>query len=398
MKLSDLFEETVTGTPPPSRWSAEQAFREGRRRRRVGLAVRATLVALPIVALLAMLAAVVPFRGNEVADLPPSRWVVHKVGGFTEKRLWAYVEPCAGCGFELRTSENGGRTWDGLVVSRSELDLRILGTASGGLALIEEPTSVRVGRNGWGVLQAVPFVAAPVLDPPPDSPVHCVFDERADTGTVRVIDIPGGRYGYARTQPPFPCQATVRLPGGLIVAAGEDPATAQPAFARSSDDGATWEVAIRNLQEPQIAGEKLVIEDILTSASGGAVVMVRYGASSVYYRFDSGTWARIQPPAGSPNHLVLTRDDTLIAQTTDITLPGGPPSPGPSATPLEARTAFTANRPGETGFHPVARPAGIARQPILGSSVLPGGGYVAFNSSHIWTSSDAKTWKAVPLG
>ena len=394
MNLSDVFEETTTGTLPPSRIDVEAVYRAGLRRRRVGIAARAALVVLPILALIATLIVVVsPIgdRDEETAD-KPSTWVVHQVGGFDLKRLWAYIEPCTGCGFELRTSDNGGRTWTKYVVREVDLRQQILTTGSGGIAVVASPDEARVSTDGWGVFRLAQFQAEPVVAPSANSPVYCNtepyrepppnfrLDKKIlpDAGTVRIIDIPAQRLGPTSTQPPFACLTAVRSPDGSILAAGRDPGTGKPAAARSTDDGFTWQVKVFEPAEQLDPDKPLVVTDLLGSTGGAAVVRFQQGSWTGLYRREAGMWRELRPAARADDRLVLAGDNSLVAQAA-----GG---------------AYTVNRPGDAVFEAISRPKGIGREAIVGSTALPGGGYVAYNGNHVWTSGDGRSWKAVGLG
>lgn len=390
MNLSDVFEETTAGTLPPSRIDVEAVYRAGVRRRRIGLATRAALVVLPILALIATLIVVLdPGGDEETADMPPSTWVVHQVGGFDPKRLWAYIEPCTGCGFELRTSDNGGRTWTKYVVREADLRQQILTTGSGGIAVVASPNEARVSTDGWGVFRLAQFQAEPVVAPAADSPVYCNTepyrepqphfrpDERTlpDAGTVRIIDILAQVLGPTSTQPPFACLAAVRSPDGSILAVGRDPGTGRPAAARSTDNGSTWQTKVFEPAPGYAEGRPVVVTDLLGSKGGAAVVRFQQDQWTGLYRREPGMWRELR---GAAEHLVLAGDNSLVARVA-----GG---------------AYTVNRPGDTVFEPVGRPKGIGREPILDSTALPGGGYVAYNGNHVWTSADGRSWKAVGLG
>ncbi|GIJ55808.1 hypothetical protein [Virgisporangium aurantiacum] len=387
MNLSDVFEETTTGTLPPSRIDVETVYRAGVRRRRIGIAARAALVVLPILALIAtLIVAMDPGGDEETADIPPSTWVVHQVGGFDQKRLWAYIEPCAGCGFELRTSDNGGRTWTKYVVREADLKLPVLTTGSGGIAVVVNPNEVRVSADGWGVFRLAQFRAEPVAAPSANSPVYCNTEpyENAnrmrveDPGTVRIIDILAQSLGPAPTQPPFACLAAVRSPDGSILAAGRDPGTGKPAAARSTDDGYTWQAKVFEPAEPLDPGKPLVVTDLLGSTGGAAVVRFQQDQWTGLYRREAGMWRELRPASRAADHFVLADDNSLVAQAA-----GG---------------AYTVNRPGDAVFEPISRPKGVGREVILGSTALPGGGHVAYNGNHVWTSADGRSWKAVGLG
>jgi hypothetical protein len=391
MNLSDVLEETVTGTLPPSRIDVGSVYRAGVRRRRTGIAARAALVVLPVLALIATLIVVVGPKGDaETADAPPSTWVVHRAGGNSLQRLWAYVQPCPGCGFELRTSDNGGRTWSKYVVHEADLQPPVLTTGSGGVALVVDPNEARVGTDGWGVFRLARFRAEPVVATSADSPVYCntrpYRDPRPppwrdrlveDPGTVRIIDLPAQTLGPAPTQPPFACLAAVRSPDGSILAAGRDPATGKPAAARSTDNGSTWQTRVFEPAEPLDPDEPLVVTDLLGSKGGAAVVGFQQDQWTGLYRREPGIWRQLSPASRATGHLVLAADNTLVARAA-----GG---------------AYTVNRPGDTAFEPIGRPKGIGREPVLDSTALPGGGYVAYNGNHIWTSADGRSWKAVRL-
>jgi hypothetical protein len=393
MNLSDVFEETTTGTLPHSRIDVETVYRAGLRRRRIGIAARAALVVLPILALIATLIVVLdPGGDEETADMPPSTWVVHQVGGFDPKRLWAYIEPCAGCGFELRTSDNGGRTWTKYVVREADLKQQVLTTGSGGIAVVVNPNEARVGTDGWGVFRLAQFQAEPVVAPAAESPVYCNtepyrepqpnyhLDERTlpDAGTVRIIDILAQSLGPTSTQPPFACLAAVRSPDGSILAVGRDPGTGKPAAARSTDDGRTWQAKVFEPAEPLAPDRPLIVTDLLGSTGGAAVVRFHQDQWTGLYRREAGMWRELRPASRAVDHLVLAGDNSLVAQAA-----GG---------------AYTVNRPGDAVFEPISRPKGIGREVILGSTALPGGGYVAYNGNHVWTSADGRSWKAVGLG